>query len=140
MSRYVVDASVAAQWFLPEPGSERALRLLAERHDLSGPDLLLSELGNVLWKRVRRGELSGAEGREILETMKDGSVTFHPTAGLIDLAFDLAVELGITVYDSLYLALAAALRAILVTADRKLLRALAGTPFEGAAIEVGEAV
>jgi hypothetical protein len=51
----VIDASVAAKWFLPdEPFSERALELLL-------PDLFFSECGNILWKAARRKSLAGEQ-------------------------------------------------------------------------------
>ena len=54
MSLFVVDASVAIKWFLPEIHSDAALPLLAHKHLLHAPDLIFSEFGNVLWKRVRK--------------------------------------------------------------------------------------
>lgn len=47
MSRYVVDASVAIKWFLPEIHSEEALRLRISRDRLHVPALMTLELGNV---------------------------------------------------------------------------------------------
>jgi hypothetical protein len=58
----VVDASVAIKWVLPEEGHGLALRIQDlyedEKLDLVAPCLLIAEAGNVLWKRVRRGELT----------------------------------------------------------------------------------
>ncbi|GAB4133153.1 MAG: hypothetical protein Kow001_25310 [Acidobacteriota bacterium] len=57
----VVDASVAVKWILPEPGHQQAQMLQDwfqdEKLDLLALCLLVSEVGNVLWKRVGRGEL-----------------------------------------------------------------------------------
>jgi predicted nucleic acid-binding protein len=36
----VVDASVAAKWFLPETGSEEATQLLSGANKLIAPDLI----------------------------------------------------------------------------------------------------
>ena len=58
MSRYVVDASVAIKWVLPETHSEAALRLQHSNHHLHAPTFATLELGNVLIKKVRRGELT----------------------------------------------------------------------------------
>ena len=49
----VVDSSVAVKWYLEEEGSDRAESLLRRNARLLAPDLLLPELGNVLWKRRR---------------------------------------------------------------------------------------
>jgi hypothetical protein len=51
-----VDASVAVKWLLPEVHSDAALRILEHHRPLLVPDLLFAEVGNVLWKRVRRRE------------------------------------------------------------------------------------
>jgi len=56
VSRYVVDASVGIKWFVPEIHSDAARRLLTEDSILLVPDLFFPEIGNILWKRVRRGE------------------------------------------------------------------------------------
>ena len=59
MSEYVVDASVAAKWVIDEPGTFQALKL--RRHVLYAPDLLIAECANIVWKKVRLGELSEPE-------------------------------------------------------------------------------
>jgi predicted nucleic acid-binding protein len=52
--------------------------------------------------------------------------TRHRHAGLLEGAMTLALELSITVYDALYVALAIALDARLVTADRWLAERASG--------------
>ena len=61
MTAYVLDASVAAKWFLHpvrETLTSEALQLLHEyvagRVRLPVPDLFWSEFGNVLWKAVHQ--------------------------------------------------------------------------------------
>jgi predicted nucleic acid-binding protein len=53
----VIDASVAIKWFAPELLSAEAERLLDVDDALFAPDLLLVERGNIIWKKVRLGEL-----------------------------------------------------------------------------------
>ena len=57
MSKVVVDASVAAKWLVTESLSDKALALLGGPDDLISPDLLLPEVGNILWKKARAGDL-----------------------------------------------------------------------------------
>lgn len=53
--QYVVDASVVSKWLLPEAYKDNADRLLRDfvNQDvgLIAPDLIIGEVGNVLWKR-----------------------------------------------------------------------------------------
>jgi predicted nucleic acid-binding protein len=48
LTGFVVDASVALKWFLPEVHSDAAARLLREGYRLHAPDLIRAEFGNVL--------------------------------------------------------------------------------------------
>jgi predicted nucleic acid-binding protein len=119
MKRVVVDASVAVKWFVPEIHSELAARLLEADLIVSAPDLIGPELGNTLWKKVRRKEITPQEATEILKTFPRLGVELYPSSTLLSSAFELAVALDRTVYDSVYLALSIALDGVLVTADRK---------------------
>jgi predicted nucleic acid-binding protein len=56
VSRFVVDASVALKWYLPEVHRLHAQRLRDPRHDLVAPELFPLEVANTLLKKVRRGE------------------------------------------------------------------------------------
>jgi len=53
VSRYVVDASVAIKWFIPEIHSEASLQARRSGTRLHVPALLTLELGNVLAKKIR---------------------------------------------------------------------------------------
>ena len=129
MSLFVVDASVAIKWFLPENHSEAALRLLTQPHTLHAPDLIFSEFGNVLWKRVIRNEISKKEADAILEGLRTLNLQVQPSQALIPLALEIACGENRTVYDSLYLAAAIALQSPLITADARFFRALIKGPF-----------
>jgi hypothetical protein len=45
---YVIDASVAIKWLVPEALSEEALRLLDAGEELLAPEMLMIEAANVL--------------------------------------------------------------------------------------------
>jgi predicted nucleic acid-binding protein len=124
----VVDASVALKWFVPEALSENAASLLDGSVDLSAPDLLYPEFGNILWKKVQRQEIMTEDAREILIGLRRVPLALTPSSLLIDAALEIAIAHRRTVYDSLYIALAAARDSILVTADDKLVNALSGGP------------
>lgn len=127
MRRVVVDASVAVKWFVPEIHSDTAMRLLDGEFIISAPDLIGPEFGNTIWKKVRRKELTAAEGAEIVDGFPRIGVEVLPSAGLLRSAFELAVALDRTVYDCVYLALAVAQDAVLVSADTRFRASVAGT-------------
>lgn len=128
MSAYVVDASIAVKWMIPEEHTREALRLQADSSDLLSPDLILVEVANVLWKKVRRGELPEEKGREVLETFQGSPVRLVAADLLLEAAWEIATRFDRSIYDSLYLALAVSEGCQMVTADRKLLKATRETP------------
>jgi predicted nucleic acid-binding protein len=127
MSRFVVDASVGVKWFLPEPGAADAARLQAPAHELHIPDFFDLELANIFWKAVRQGRLTWPEADARLARLASLAIPRHPIGRLVGAAFDIAHTADRTVYDSLYVALATDLGATLVTADDRLVNALATT-------------
>lgn len=130
MSAIVVDASVVVKWFFPEVHGDEALRIRDARRSFVIPDLLYAEVGNVLWHRVRTGAITREEAQTVAEAldhlMPAGSV---PTRELLPSALEIACEVGTTVYDSLYLALALREQTSLVTADRRFYDRMHDTPF-----------
>jgi len=129
MSPYIVDASVAAKWFFNEAYTDAAIRLLDTRHPVHVPDLFFVELDNVVCKRVRRGEISAAEGRKVRAALRRLPAQAHGLAALRDPAYEIALRTGCSLCDGLYVALAALLKGCVVTADRRLCEALAEGPF-----------
>jgi predicted nucleic acid-binding protein len=137
LSLYVVDANVVAKWFVPERLSEEAVRLLDDRHELASPDLLWPELGNVLWKKARAGELTEQETARIIRALDQFPVTVFPSRLVLEGALEIALVTGRSVYDSVYVALAVALECRLVTADERLVNAFAVGPLAPHVLWVG---
>lgn len=104
--------------------SDRALALLERSEEFIAPDLLLPEVGNILWKKVRSGDLTAAGAQERLAALVAMGVELTPSEALIDRALAVAIQAGRTVYDSLYLALAEREDCRFVTADERLVNAL----------------
>lgn len=140
MSALVIDASVAIKWFLPEPRSINAIRLLDAGHTLVAPDLLFPECGNVLWKRWLRQELEADVIPALLSDLRRMYVTIVPTYTLTDEASRIAVTWRRSFYDSIYLALAVSCDGRMVTADEKLCNALKGTHLEQRVMMIGDMV
>lgn len=132
---YVLDASVAAKWFLPvadEPLTAEALRLLRlyakAQVGLLVPDLFFPEFSNIFWKAERRGRCTaGVTDAAVSEILRGGFLTF-PTSPLIQPAIQIARAYGRAVYDCVYIALAVETNTHLVTADEKLVNSLPGMP------------
>jgi len=123
----VVDASVAIKWVVDEEFSDQAGTLLTGT-TLCAPAHWQVEAVNAIWRQVHRGRLSSEEGRQRASTLISAPVEPVPLAALFDQAFQLAVALRITVYDSLYVALAKVRAIPLVSADRRLLRRMMAEP------------
>ena len=138
MSVYVVDASVAAKWFIEEPDAEAALRLVTEQHELHAPDCFVLEMDSVLCKWLRRGVIADADADAMRTALGRVPIETHPFDPLRDSAYSLARGTGRGVYDCLYLALAASLVAQMVTADRRLYDAVASGPFGGYIVWIGD--
>jgi predicted nucleic acid-binding protein len=129
VSGYVVDASVAIKWFIPEIHSASAVQARRLRQRLHVPNFMTLELGNVIAKKIRRSELTRADGKAILKELRDLPLQRHADERLFPAAYELAVDTRRSLYDCLYLALAEAVDGRLVTADRKFYNALAIGPY-----------
>lgn len=128
MKRVVVDASVLAAAFLPEPHTKAAQSLLVSGKELLAPELIYAEVANVLWKRRTRGEIDDDEAEGLLADVLALPLRVTASEALIGPALQLALRARRTVYDCLYLALAVATKSVLLTNDRRLVNALSRGP------------
>jgi predicted nucleic acid-binding protein len=126
LTRLVVDASVAVKWFLSEDYTEAARELLGGGFDLAAPDLLRAEVGNVMWKRWRKGEMSAEVANEALRDLERLPLRIETSEPLVATAWVVSERFDRSFYDGLYVALAVQTDCALVTADRKLNDALSG--------------
>ncbi|MEO5860277.1 MAG: type II toxin-antitoxin system VapC family toxin [Pyrinomonadaceae bacterium] len=125
--KYVVDASVAVKWYVPEIFEVEATQLFKGRHELHVPELILPEFSNIIWKKVSRGELSGTEGTKIVNAFTRKAWTIHSHRQTLRSAYAGAEATGQTVYDWTYLALAISLSCEFVTADERFYNAVTVT-------------
>ena len=120
----VLDASAACELLLRGPDERRLIELvLTEGANVHAPDLMSVEVTHVVRRKVLTGEISLERADEIREDLADLPVHCYPGRPLLDRAW--ALRDNLTVYDALYVALAEALEATLVTADQALARAAA---------------
>ena len=132
MTSLVLDASVAAKWFLPPAGeslTQEAQQLLKRYVDgqlrFIVPDLFWAEFANLLWKSVRQGRWPQASADLAIRAMRERNFPTVGSFAILPEAFAIASAFGRTVYDSIYVALAVTSKTQLVTADERLANALA---------------
>lgn len=124
-----MDASVAAKWLLAEALSVKAVGLVQLENELIVPELFWAEIGNILWKKARTGELPDTEALRRFDDLASMGLRTVSNAVIARAAVGVAVAAGRTVYDSVYVALAMHEGCRFVTADERLVNALAGTPY-----------
>lgn len=124
----VADCSILIKLFVPENESKSAVLWSkgwrAGKFEVTAPELVIAEFTNVIWRKVRKKEISNSIGREIIKDFMKLPLRIVNHSVLVEAAFNLAVGHEITVYDALYAALAYRLNAPLVTADIVLIKKL----------------
>lgn len=122
MTEYVVDASVAVSALgRKDSVGIAALKRISESV-CHAPHLLDAEVGDVLRRGERAGQISAVTARTALAALPELIDYRYPHTGrLATLAWDLRHT--ITFYDGLYAALATVLDVPLLTADAKLTKA-----------------
>jgi predicted nucleic acid-binding protein len=132
--RYVLDSSVAFKWLVPEMDTPKALRLRNDFrngvHDLIAPDIFPVETIHALTRAERQGRVTPAEGHVLFKDLMKNLPLLHPCLPLLPRAYEISSNMGVGVYDCLYVALAERENCGFVTADDKLIKNLQGTfPF-----------
>ena len=115
----VVDASVALKWFIHEDRREDALALIDLQVPLVVPDLFRSEFTNILWKKVKRQEITQSAAEVLTERIDNFVTHVAVDAEMARKALGYGVALDHPTYDLIYLVLAEQLGTKFVTADRR---------------------
>lgn len=126
MSDVVVDASLAAQWILVEPYSDESRALLrdwdARQVRRVAPGWFACEMGNVVYKRILRGQMTVAGAQAAVDAVL-GQVALLDVdpAPATKRALEIADEFDRpAAYDAHYLTLAERLGCEFWTADKRL--------------------
>ena len=129
----VVDASALLEFLLQTPlGTRVEARLFRGRDEFHSPHLADVEVTQGLRRLVRAGEVSADRAAEAIADLVDLDLHRHPHLDFLTRAWTLRKNL--TAYDAIYVALAEALGASIVTCDTPLGKA----PGHRAHIEVIE--
>lgn len=127
----VVDASAVIEVLLnTAAGKAVADRVLDPDESLVAPHLLDVEVLQVLRRYARAGDLDPERGEQAVEDLADLPVARYPHGAFLTRVWGLRDNL--TAYDAVYVALAEALDATLLTRDER----LASAPGHGARIEL----
>ena len=127
----VVDASALLEFLLQTSlGARVEARLFRDQDELHAPHLLDVEVVQGLRRLVRTGEVASARAAEAIADLTDLDLHRHAHVDLMARAWKLRDNLS--AYDAMYVALAEAIEATIVTCDGPLARA----PGHHARIEV----
>jgi predicted nucleic acid-binding protein len=126
--KYVLDASVALKWVLPEALSPKAVRLRNDFrnhvHELIAPDIFPVEVAHALTRAERQKIIQPPQGTKRLIAVMRFPPDLHPYLPLLSRAFAISSAMRVGVYDCLYIALAEREGCELVTADNKMVNTL----------------
>ena len=115
----VVDASAVIEVLLRTPAAEAVeARLFTRRQTLHAPHLLDVEVAQVVRRYAAAGEIGPERGRAALADLGDFPLRRYPHDFLLPRVWELRANC--TAYDAVYVALAEALDAPLLTRDRRL--------------------
>ena len=117
----VVDASCVAEVVLAGPDAEPVRGRLAGDPEQAAPHLVDAEVLGVVRRAHRHGELDGTAARQALEDLESWPAIRVDHRPLLERAWQLRDSLSAP--DALYVALAEALDATLLTLDQRLARA-----------------
>jgi len=132
--KYVLDASVAIRWVLPNVLTPFALKLreayLVHEHDLIAPSVFTGEIANALTKAERQKSIAVGDARELVADVLSVPPRLYSYEKFLWRAVEISSRFRCGFYDCLYIALAESERCELVTADEKLVRSVQATfPF-----------
>ncbi len=118
----VIDASALTKYILHEENWERIGAFIRERRPLCSVDHIAKEVGNAVWRHYSlRRAIDKAKAiklyQALLKLVNTGVITLEPEVDYVQTALRIALEHGITLYDSLYVAQAQK-HGELLTSDR----------------------
>jgi predicted nucleic acid-binding protein len=118
----VVDASALLEFLLQTSiGVRVEARLFRDEDELHAPHLADVEVVQGLRRLVRMGEVSSGRADEAIVDLADIDLHRHPHVDLLGRAWKLRDN--VSAYDAMYVALAEAIEATIVTCDRPLAKA-----------------
>lgn len=124
MSDYLVDTSALIQAYIADTHSARVKTLVRTAYD-NPPTMLhildfgLVESANILWKRVVFHGLLLDDAKRSLKSLAATPLTVHPSPLYFERALEIGSQHQLSLYDSLYLAVAESLSYPLISDDMR---------------------
>jgi len=116
----VIDASVLASFLRKEPGWEKLANYMK---NVVSVDLIVKEVSNVLWKDyyVRKSvdKDTVLELYRLMKSLLGANILLENEEKYLDDAFEIAILMGVSIYDALYIAQAKKNKLPLITLDMK---------------------
>jgi len=103
----VIDASALTKFILKEEGWEEVISYL--KAGTVSVDLVVKEVANAIWKTFKQEVISIEEAKTILKALKEiveKVIKIEEELNYVDEAIKIAFSRNITIYDSLYIAMA----------------------------------
>ena len=105
----VIDASTLTKYVLHEENWKEVSSYIKERRPLYSIDHVLKEVGNAIWKHcILKGIINKSTAiklyQSLLKLMEAKVIILEPEKIYLQKALQIALNQGITFYDSLYLA------------------------------------
>ena len=124
MTRLVVDASAAISWFVVSQSGQRSTAFEPQlvEYELIAPDVFAWEMANLFRRFALAGALEFDSAIAVLDELGIAFSRSRSAREIFSLAA-LALDLGLSLFDAAYLALAVESDAELVSRDRTLLTA-----------------
>jgi predicted nucleic acid-binding protein len=116
----VIDSSILAKYILKEKGWENIRDILIEKPYTL--ELAIKETVNAIWKRVYLlRDISIEKARILTEDLivLSRNLRIEDQNKYLQKAIEISIKYGITIYDSLFIALAYMRKAELITSDKK---------------------
>jgi predicted nucleic acid-binding protein len=114
----VIDASALTKFILKEEGWSEVAEYL--KTGTFSVDHVMKETANAVWKRSKQGAVSPEEAKTMLKALKnitERAVKVEGELVYMDDAVSITFSQNVTIYDSLYIAMAKAKGLKLLTAD-----------------------
>ena len=118
--KIVLDVSAALPVLFEEDQALETAKIISSADSVIAPEIFIPELGNALWKYVKFAKMETSRAEKLL-AMGLGSIdVFYGQKVLIQRAFGLALDNGLSVYDSMYLSLCSTSGHKLLSRDNRL--------------------